>query len=80
MSISISWRLVEPKKWKGLPGTSSEWTVFSEIFGRPLNYDDVEKLVAMHRATGLKETLWGELADLLNNLPEDSEIELKAEY
>jgi hypothetical protein len=81
MSISIEWRLVQPKSWKSLPGTSSDWGVFERIFPRRVvTCEDVEKLVAMHCASGLDRSLWGELADALNELPEGSEIEVRGEW
>lgn len=81
MSISICWELVSPAKKHRLPGTSNDWDVFQEVFGnQPLGSGDRSKLIAMHLASGLQESLWGALAEVLDGLPEGSEIEVTGEY
>jgi hypothetical protein len=82
MGISLTWRLVTPKLWRSLPrGTSTDWAAFEQIFGRrPLGFKDVATLHAMHLATGHKESMWGDLAEVLGSLPDGEEIEVRGEY
>lgn len=81
MSISISWQLVKPPKSKRLPGTNSDWDAFKQVFGqRRLARGDVTMLLAMHIAVGIESTLWGALADAINDLPQDAEIEVSASW
>lgn len=81
MSISIEWRVVKPNKGHDLPGTSSDWTTYEELFGRRhLGKGDIHILVAMHRATARDSSLWGALADALHSLPDDVQIEVTASW
>jgi hypothetical protein len=81
MSVSISWRVVKPAQARPLPGTSNDWKNFEEVFdGRTLTQADIPILRAMHFAAGHASTLWGELADIIINLPEGTEIEVFAEW
>ena len=77
MSVSIQWRVLRNDS-KSLPGTSNDWQVFDNIFGRrPLQERDIPMLEAMHAASGLKESLWGALAEVLRD---GCEIEVFAEW
>lgn len=84
MSISIGWQLVKPSNITWVHGTSSDWAIFEETFGHSnLGVGHVCILRAMHRAaTGNREgpSLWGDLADALEQLPEGSLIKVVAEY
>lgn len=80
MSISISWRIVRSD---GHPvhGTSNDWSTYERIFGRRhLTAKDCDKLYAMHEATGLAQSLWGDLWKALVDLPDDTEIEVNAAW
>jgi hypothetical protein len=81
MSVSILWKLVEPTEGEPVHGTSNDLEALRRIWpnGR-LSTRDVDKLLAMHIAARLEETLWGELAHLLDSLPEGAEIEVWGEY
>jgi hypothetical protein len=80
MSVSIKWKIVKDEGHR-VSGTSTDWTTFNDIFpSHVLTYADVEKLVAMHRATCFNKTLWGDLAAALNGLPEGTSIEVSAEW
>ena len=72
--------MVSPKEWRRLPGTSSDWDVFGQIFRSPLGFGDLPKLHAMHLATGHKDSLWGALAEAIGSLPHGEKIEVRGEY
>jgi hypothetical protein len=81
MSISLSWHLVEPGKGHHLPGTSTDWAVFQDLFhNRNLTRSDYVTFHAMHRATGLVKSFWGAIADVLEELPCEAEIEIRGEF
>jgi hypothetical protein len=78
MSVSIFWKLVKDDGHQ-VSGTSADWVTFGCVFGRrPLVYGDIQILVAMHQASRLEKSLWGDLANALNDLPEGAEIEVFA--
>lgn len=81
MSISIGWRLVNPGSVKSLPGLSSDWVTFQEVFGRRnLTNRDGDLLRAMALAAGNGHTLWASLLEVISDLPDDAEIEVEASY
>lgn len=82
MTITISWLIERPTEKHRLPGTSSDWTAFGEVFlsRRTLTRADCDLLDAMHIATRLEESLWSVLAQTLWSLPEGTEITVVAEY
>lgn len=82
MSIAISWLIERPTAKHRLPGTSSDWTAFGEVFlsRRTLTRADCDILCAMHSATRSEESLWSALARTLEELPDGIEITVVAEY
>lgn len=80
MSASIYWSPVGTHANR-ITGTSSDWNIFENVFpGKILSRADIDKLHAMHRVSGLKESLWSNLADALGDGPDGYEIEVWVEY
>ena len=61
-------------------GTSSDQENLEETFPEGINGGHIPMLRAMHRATGLKESLWSEIAYLIESLPEGTTIKVWVEY
>ena len=81
MSISISWTLKKPSEANRVAGTSSDWQTFNATFPKHLlSQTDRKMLMSMHLASGFPRSLWGDLVDVLDSLPEGSIIEVSAEY
>jgi hypothetical protein len=77
--ISLGWRLIEPGKIKDLPGLSSDWETFKEVFGRPLTNRDADTLRAMSLVAS-NRPFWHALLDVVGDLKEDQAIEIVAEW
>ncbi len=71
MSVSIKWRPVS-KRAGDLSGTSTTLQKFKDIFGERVGLDDVDKLRAIHTATG--EAMWGEIADAIESTGGEIEV------
>lgn len=80
MSVSLGWRLVAPGTVRALPGLSRDWETFKEVFGRPLTNRDADMLRAMTLAAGGRESFWEALLAVVNDLRDDQEIEVVAEW
>ncbi len=61
-------------------GTSSDQAALEEIFHREISASDVITLRAMHMASGHKVSLWSEIADIVEGLPEGAAIKVWVEY
>lgn len=61
-------------------GTSSDREALEETFREIITAKDIPILQAMHRAAGDKESLWSDIVDVLNGLPEDAAIKVWVEY
>jgi hypothetical protein len=61
-------------------GTSSDQENLRETFPEGINSGHIPMLWAMHRATGYKESLWSEIAHLIESLPEGTTIKVWVEY
>ncbi len=79
MSISLGWRLIEPGNIKHLPGLSSDWETFKEVFGRPLTNRDADTLRAMALVAN-NRPFWRALLEVVGDLKEDQAIEIVAEW
>lgn len=74
MSVSFLWELVEPERAKAFrSGTSSDMEPLEKTFGGTVSTKDIPTLRAMHRASGLKVSLWSEIADTLERLQGEDE-------
>ena len=72
MSVSFMWEVVKPERARCFSaGTSSDSEALKETFGNTISTDNIGVLRAMHRATGLEKSLWGEMADTLERLRGD---------
>lgn len=80
MSASFKWDISKHTGRDLSHGTSSDTETLRRVFGECISTRDIEKLRAMHLVAGQKESLWSELADVLDGLPDETEIKVWAEY
>lgn len=82
MTISFVFSIVDPDHKRSFKnGTSSDVATLQETFPDFIvSTTEIKILRAMHRATGLKESLWSEIADTLERLRgDDCDREIKLE-
>lgn len=81
MSASFRYEVINPAKAKSFAhGTSSDVDAPNDIFGKIISTKYVPVLRAMHKATHLSESLWNDIADLLEHLQGndyDKEVSIK---
>ena len=80
MSASFKWDIAKHSGRDLAHGTSSDAEPLRRVFGETISTKDIEKLRAMHLVTRQKESIWSELADVLEGLPDGTEIKVWAEY
>lgn len=84
MSARFHWELL-PLKQNKTPifgnGASSDAQILTECFPEWIVFhSDIRMLRAMHATTGLKESLWAEIADKLEALGETAKLKVTVEY
>lgn len=80
MSASFKWDIAKHSGRDLTHGTSSDTEPLRRVFGETISTADIKTLRAMHLATGHKDSIWSELADVLEGLPDGTEIKVWAEY
>lgn len=85
MSATFCYEVINPTGAKRFAhGTSSDERPLAGIFDGVVSTNDLDKLRAMHLATHLSDSLWSDIAEVLERLQGDSieefSIKVWAEY
>jgi hypothetical protein len=81
MSASFHWEPHNKSPATFRNGTSSDQEALKKLFrGGIARYIDIETLRCMHLATHREESLWGEIADLLERLGPETQIRVWMGY